>query len=131
VNVALLTREYPPEVYGGAGVHVEYLARELAQLVEVRVREARRRVGVAPDRGPHVLEALAGVERLPAALGIDAHGEHPGHAGLAGGADQLLVAALRERQVGVGVDHYDSCLGNSGGRRSTVRTVPPAGVAPA
>ena len=29
-SVALLTREYPPEVYGGAGVHVEYLARELA-----------------------------------------------------------------------------------------------------
>ena len=26
VKVALLTREYPPEVYGGAGVHVEYLA---------------------------------------------------------------------------------------------------------
>ena len=25
----LLTREFPPEVYGGAGVHVEYLAREL------------------------------------------------------------------------------------------------------
>jgi alpha-maltose-1-phosphate synthase len=37
VNVALLTREYPPEVYGGAGVHVEYLARELAKLVDVRV----------------------------------------------------------------------------------------------
>ena len=31
-HVALLTREYPPEVYGGAGVHVEYLARELARL---------------------------------------------------------------------------------------------------
>ena len=29
MRVALLTREYPPEVYGGAGVHVEYLAREL------------------------------------------------------------------------------------------------------
>lgn len=36
-RVALLTREYPPEVYGGAGVHVEYLARELARLVQVRV----------------------------------------------------------------------------------------------
>ena len=28
-RVDLLTREYPPEIYGGAGVHVEYLAREL------------------------------------------------------------------------------------------------------
>ncbi len=37
LSVALLTREYPPDVYGGAGVHVEYLARELARLVEVTV----------------------------------------------------------------------------------------------
>jgi starch synthase len=36
-RVALLTREYPPDVYGGAGVHVEYLARELARLVDVTV----------------------------------------------------------------------------------------------
>jgi starch synthase len=37
VKVALLTREYPPEVYGGAGVHVEYLARELRELEDVTV----------------------------------------------------------------------------------------------
>lgn len=37
MKVALLTREYPPETYGGAGVHVEYLARELAKLVDVGV----------------------------------------------------------------------------------------------
>jgi starch synthase len=37
LRVALLTREYPPEVYGGAGVHVTYLARELAPLVELTV----------------------------------------------------------------------------------------------
>ncbi len=36
-KVALLTREYPPEVYGGAGTHVEYLARELRHLAEVSV----------------------------------------------------------------------------------------------
>jgi glycogen synthase len=34
----LLTNEYPPYIYGGAGVHVEYLARELAKLMEVEVR---------------------------------------------------------------------------------------------
>ncbi|GIF14100.1 glycogen synthase (ADP-glucose) [Actinoplanes teichomyceticus] len=33
----LLTREYPPEVYGGAGVHLEYLSRDLRRLAEVRV----------------------------------------------------------------------------------------------
>jgi starch synthase len=37
MRVALLTREYPPDVYGGAGVHVEYLARELRRLVDVEV----------------------------------------------------------------------------------------------
>ena len=37
-GVALFTNEYPPYVYGGAGVHVEYLARELAKLVPVEVR---------------------------------------------------------------------------------------------
>jgi alpha-maltose-1-phosphate synthase len=30
VKVSLLTREYPPDVYGGAGVHVEYLAKALS-----------------------------------------------------------------------------------------------------
>jgi starch synthase len=38
VKVLLLTNEYPPHTYGGAGVHVEYLARELARLIPVEVR---------------------------------------------------------------------------------------------
>ncbi|WP_430790840.1 glycogen synthase [Actinoplanes sp. G11-F43] len=33
----LISREYPPEVYGGAGVHLEYLARDLRALADVRV----------------------------------------------------------------------------------------------
>jgi alpha-maltose-1-phosphate synthase len=37
MRIGLLTREYPPDVYGGAGVHVEYLARELAKLEDVVV----------------------------------------------------------------------------------------------
>jgi alpha-maltose-1-phosphate synthase len=37
MRVALLSREYPPEVYGGAGVHVEYLSRELARKIDVSV----------------------------------------------------------------------------------------------
>ena len=37
MRVALLTREYPPEVYGGAGVHVEYLGRELARREQLAV----------------------------------------------------------------------------------------------
>jgi starch synthase len=38
MKAVLMTREFPPEVYGGAGVHVEYLARELAKLTDVEVR---------------------------------------------------------------------------------------------
>jgi starch synthase len=37
LSVALVTREFPPEVYGGAGVHVEYLARELERLCRLEV----------------------------------------------------------------------------------------------
>ena len=37
MRAALITREYPPNVYGGAGVHVEYLSRELAKKIEVEV----------------------------------------------------------------------------------------------
>ncbi|MFZ0273015.1 MAG: glycogen synthase [Acidobacteriaceae bacterium] len=37
MRVGLMTREYPPNVYGGAGVHVEYLSRELAKHIEVEV----------------------------------------------------------------------------------------------
>lgn len=31
MNIVIVTREYPPHTYGGAGVHVEYLTRELAR----------------------------------------------------------------------------------------------------
>jgi starch synthase len=37
VRVDLISREYPPEVYGGAGVHLEYLSRDLRRLADVRV----------------------------------------------------------------------------------------------
>ena len=37
MRIGIMTREYPPNVYGGAGVHVEYLSRELAKRAEVEV----------------------------------------------------------------------------------------------
>jgi len=37
-KVLFLTNEYPPHIYGGAGVHVGYLSRELAKLMLVEVR---------------------------------------------------------------------------------------------
>lgn len=38
MRTLLLTNEYPPNVYGGAGVHVDYLSRELSKLCKVDVR---------------------------------------------------------------------------------------------
>lgn len=38
MKALFLTNEYPPHVYGGAGVHVEYLSRELARRIELEVR---------------------------------------------------------------------------------------------
>jgi alpha-maltose-1-phosphate synthase len=38
VNVLLLSREYPPHVYGGAGVVVDHLSRALARRASVEVR---------------------------------------------------------------------------------------------
>lgn len=64
-RVALLTREYPPEIYGGAGVHVEYLSRELAKLVEV---------GVYCFGGPRDDPLVAGAYEPWDALGKDGKG---------------------------------------------------------
>lgn len=38
MRIMFMTNEYPPHIYGGAGVHVEYLSRELARLASVEVR---------------------------------------------------------------------------------------------
>jgi starch synthase len=70
MRVGLITREYPPEVYGGAGVHVEYLSRELARLIEVEVhcwgtqRLVAGNLHVRGDEPPP--EIAAGVDSGPA-----------------------------------------------------------------
>jgi starch synthase len=38
MDIAILTKEYPPHTYGGAGVHVEYLTRELEKLIDGTIR---------------------------------------------------------------------------------------------
>ncbi len=38
MKALFLTNEYPPHIYGGAGVHVDYLSRELAKNIDVDVR---------------------------------------------------------------------------------------------
>ena len=72
MRVDLLSREYPPEVYGGAGVHVAELVRSLRkQDVEVRVRA----FGIArdePDVSSYLVPPeLAGANPALATLGVD------------------------------------------------------------
>jgi alpha-maltose-1-phosphate synthase len=93
LRVALLTREYPPEVYGGAGVHVEYLARELAGLVDLTVHcQGPDRPGAvahqAWDRLAGANQALqtisADLSMTAAVAGADLVHSHTWYANLAG-----------------------------------------------
>ena len=71
MRVGLLTREYPPEVYGGAGVHIEYLAAALSEYVDARVHcfgGPRDDPLVAAAYAPW--EALAGDAPYRAALSV-------------------------------------------------------------
>jgi len=52
-RIAILTKEYPPHVYGGAGVHVEYLSRELSRLVPVLVRSFGDQTVDGPNLSVH------------------------------------------------------------------------------
>jgi starch synthase len=101
MRVDLLSREYPPEVYGGAGVHVEYLARELRELCDVRVHAfggPRDEPGVAGYRVPGGLESanaalqVLGVdlEMAAACAGADVVHSHTWYANLAGHVAKLL-----------------------------------------
>lgn len=38
MKATLLTKEYPPHIYGGAGVHVKHLSRQMAEIIDVEVR---------------------------------------------------------------------------------------------
>ncbi|GGO80495.1 glycogen synthase [Nonomuraea cavernae] len=101
MRVDLLSREYPPEVYGGAGVHLEYLARELRRLADVRVRcfgADRDEPGVAAYRVPAALEPanaalqVLGVdlEMAAACEGADLVHSHTWYANFAGHVAKML-----------------------------------------
>ncbi|SCL31960.1 glycogen synthase (ADP-glucose) [Micromonospora pallida] len=101
LRVDLLTREYPPEVYGGAGVHVEYLARELRRLADVRVHcfgAPRTESGVtaypepAELAGANAALRTMGVDLAMAAgcAGTDVVHSHTWYANLAGHTAKLL-----------------------------------------
>ncbi|PWI13926.1 glycogen synthase [Streptomyces sp. Act143] len=100
MRVGLLTREYPPDVYGGAGVHVEFLARELASLVDVEVHcwGEGRGVGVVRHRPWPALDTANDALRtfsvdLAMAAGLEGRElvhSHTWYANLAGHLGKLL-----------------------------------------
>jgi starch synthase len=101
VRVDLLTREFPPDVYGGAGVHVEYLAATMRELADVRVRcfgAPRPQEWVTGYSDP---PGLAGanaalrtmgvdLEMAAACAGADVVHSHTWYANLAGHVAKLL-----------------------------------------
>ncbi|HUR13249.1 MAG TPA: glycogen synthase [Mycobacteriales bacterium] len=97
MRIGLLTREWPPEVYGGAGVHVEYLTRSLRPLVEVEVHAFGGQGAVVHAPDPELAQANAALQtlsvdlRMAAALaGCDVLHSHTWYADLAGHLGSLL-----------------------------------------
>ncbi|HST85242.1 MAG TPA: glycogen synthase [Kineosporiaceae bacterium] len=71
MRIDLLTREYPPEVYGGAGVHVQYLVEVLRAHAEVQVRTfgaVRQEADVTAYPEP---ETLSGANAALRTFGVD------------------------------------------------------------
>ena len=71
VRIDILTREYPPNIYGGAGVHVENLAAELRKQVDVRVRAFGEPQDEAGVTGYPDLAELAEANAALRVLGVD------------------------------------------------------------
>ncbi|SNS65173.1 starch synthase [Asanoa hainanensis] len=101
IRVDLLTREYPPEVYGGAGVHLEYLARDLRRLADVRVHcfgAPRSEPGVTAYPEPTGLKTAnpalrtlgIDLEMAAGTEGTDVVHSHTWYANLAGHTAKLL-----------------------------------------
>src|SRR6185437_12265329 len=114
MRVAVLSREYPPDVYGGAGVHVEFLVRELRRLVEVDVHcfgdprpDAYAYVPPGELRSANAALQTLGVDVAMAAAvgGADVLHSHTWYANLAGvlgaqlhGVPHVLTAHSLEPQ---------------------------------
>jgi alpha-maltose-1-phosphate synthase len=99
LRVAMLTREFPPEVYGGAGVHVEYLARSLAELVNLTVHcQGADRAGAVAHRpwarlagaNPALQTVSTDLSMVAAAGDADLVHSHTWYANLAGHLSALL-----------------------------------------
>jgi glycogen synthase len=93
MRIAQLTNEYPPHVYGGAGVHIEYLARELA-----RAEQGAHDVQVLCFGEQHHAQGNLRVRGVAPAVRFAAH--DPRHA-------RLLDALVRDLAMVGAVDAPD------------------------
>ncbi len=102
-RLAVLTREFPPFVYGGAGVHVDFLVRELRRLsdqvtVEVHaLGEPRDGAATYPENDPRMPDANAALRIMSADLAMvaalgdaDVAHSHTWYANFAGHLASLL-----------------------------------------
>jgi len=100
MRVAILTREFPPDVYGGAGVHVDFLVRELRRLIEVDVQcmgEPREGATAHSEDDPRLAGGNAALRILSADLSMtaavsqaDLVHSHTWYANMAGHWSKLL-----------------------------------------
>ena len=100
MRAAILTREYPPDVYGGAGVHVDFLVRELRRLVTLDVHcmgEPREGATAHSEHDPRLEGANAALSIMSADLsiaaatdGADLVHSHTWYANFAGHLAKLL-----------------------------------------
>ena len=86
MRAAILTREFPPDVYGGAGVHVDFLVRELRRLIHVDVQcmgEPREGATAHPEHEERLAGANPALQVLSTDLAMTA---------AVGDADSMEVA---------------------------------------
>jgi starch synthase len=103
MRAAILTREFPPDVYGGAGVHVDFLVRELRRLIDVDVHcmgEPREGATAHTEKEDRLLGANSALQVLStdiamtagvgAADSVDVVHSHTWYANMAGHWAKLL-----------------------------------------
>jgi starch synthase len=99
VRIGLLTREYPPEVYGGAGVHVGHLVPRLRELIDVEVHcfgaprpdAVHHAVAAGLDGANPALRTLSvDLSMVAGTGGLDLVHSHTWYANLAGHLAKLL-----------------------------------------
>jgi starch synthase len=103
MRASILTREFPPDVYGGAGVHVDFLVRELRKLIDVDVQamgEPREGATAHTEKEERLAGANAALQVLSTdvamtaavgrAGGVDVVHSHTWYANMAGHWAKLL-----------------------------------------